>query len=57
MSVYILQNIEKYRVLGTDFSSSCRQKNQFSVSKIGPEPAKPKISLAVHQSVITHVGI
>ena len=47
MSVCILQNLEKYRVLWTDFSASCREINQFSVSKISPKPAKPTISLAL----------
>ena len=47
MSVCILQNLEKYRVLWTDFSASCREINRFSVSKIGPELAKPTISLAL----------
>ena len=49
MSVCISQNLEKYRVLWTDFSASCREINRFSVSKIGPEPAKPTISLALLQ--------
>ena len=43
----MLQNLEKYRVLWTDFSASCREINQFSVSKIGLEQAKPTISLAL----------
>ena len=47
MSVCILQNLEKYRVLWTDFLASCREINRSSVSKIGPEPAKPTISLAL----------
>ena len=47
MSVCILQNLEKYRVLWTDFSASRQELNRFSVSKIGPKPAKPTISLAV----------
>ena len=47
MSVCVLQNLEKYRVLWTDFLVSCREINRFSVSKIGPEPAKPTISLAL----------
>ena len=47
MSVCILQNLKKYRVLSTDFSVSCREINRFSVSKFGPEPAKPTISLAL----------
>ena len=47
MSVCVLQNLEKYRVLWTDFLASCREINRFSVSKIGPEPAKPTISLAL----------
>ena len=47
MSVCVLQNLEKYRVLWTDFLASCRETNRFSVSKIGPEPAKPTISLAL----------
>ena len=47
MSVRILQNIEKLRVLWTDFSASCPEIKRFSVSKIGPEPAKPTISLAL----------
>ena len=46
MSVCILQNFEKYKVLCTDFSDSC-QINRFSVSKIGPEPGKLTISLAL----------
>ena len=50
MAVCILQNLEKYRVLWTDFSASCRETNRFSVSKIGPEPAKPTISLALLRS-------
>ena len=47
MSVCVLQNLEKDRVLWTDFLASCREINRFSVSKIGPEPAKPMISLAL----------
>ena len=47
MSVCILQNLEKYRVLWTDFLASCREINRSSVSKIGPEPANPTISLAL----------
>ena len=47
MSVCVLQNLEKYRVLWTDFLASCLEINRFSVSKIGPEPAKPTISLAL----------
>ena len=47
MTVCVLQNLEKYRVLWTDFSASCRKINWFSVSKISPEPAKPTISLAL----------
>ena len=47
MSVCVLQNLEKYRVLWTDFSASCREINQFSVSKIGPELAKPTISIVL----------
>ena len=47
MSVCVLQNLEKNRVLWTDFFASCREVNRFSVSKIGPEPAKPTISLAL----------
>ena len=47
MSVCVLQNLEKYRVLWTDFLASCWEINRFSVSKIGPEPAKPTISLAL----------
>ena len=47
MSVCILQNLEKYRVLWSDFLAACQEINQISVSKIGPEPAKPKISLAL----------
>ena len=47
MSVCVLQNLEKDRVLWTDFLASCREINRFSVSKIGPEPAKPTISLAL----------
>ena len=46
MSVCILQNFENI-VLWTDFSASCREINWFSVSKIDPEPAKPRISLAL----------
>ena len=49
MSVCVLQNLEKDRVLWTDFLASCREINRFSVSKIGPEPAKPTISLALIQ--------
>ena len=51
MSVCVLQNLEKYRVLWTDFLASCREINRFSVSKIGPEPAKPTISLALFGGV------
>ena len=51
MSVCVLQDLEKDRVLWTDFLASCRQINRFSVSKIGPEPAKPTISLALEQSM------
>ena len=29
------------------FLASCREINRFSISKIGPEPAKPAISLAL----------
>ena len=47
MSVCVLQNLEKYRVSWTNFLASCREINRFSVSKIGPEPAKPTISLAL----------
>ena len=47
MSVCILQNLEKYEILWTDFSASGQQINRFSVSRIGPEPAKPMISLAL----------
>ena len=47
MSVCVLQNFEKYRVLWTDFSASCGEKNRISVSKIGPEQAKHTISLAL----------
>ena len=50
MSVCVLQNLEKYRGLWTDFLASCREINRFSVSKIGPEPAKPTISLALVQN-------
>ena len=46
MSVCVLQNLEKYRVLWTDFSASYREINRFPVSTMGPEPAKPTISLA-----------
>ena len=54
-----MQNLEKWIVLWTDFSASCREINRFSVSKISPEPAKLTISLALlwsniqnyHQSV------
>ena len=53
MSVCVLQNLEKYRVLWTDFLASCRETNRFSVSKIGPEPAKPTISLAL---AVSHYG-
>ena len=49
MSVCVLQNLEKDRVLWTDFLASCREINRFSVAKIGPEPAKPTISLALVQ--------
>ena len=52
MSVCVLQNLEKYRVLWTDFLASCREINRFSVSKIGPEPAKPTISLALKFSKV-----
>ena len=34
MSVCVFQNLEKNRVLWTDFSISCREINWFSVSKI-----------------------
>ena len=44
MSICVLQNLEKDRVLLSDFSASCREINRFSVSKIGP---KPTISLAL----------
>ena len=47
MSVCLLLNLEKYRVLWTNFSASCREINQFSVSKIDPKQAKPMISLAL----------
>ena len=52
MSVCVLQNLEKYRVLWTDFLGSCREINRFSVSKIGPEPAKPTISLALVSTIL-----
>ena len=52
MSVCVLQNLEKYRVLWTDFLASCREINRSSVSKIGPEPAKPTISLALPQNIL-----
>ena len=39
MTVCVLQNLEKYRVLWTDFSATCREINWLSVSKIGPELA------------------
>ena len=51
MSVCVLQNLEKDRVLWTDFLASCREINRFSVSKIGPEPAKPTISLALVSAI------
>ena len=60
MSVCILQNLEKYRVLWTDFSASCREINRFSVSKIGPEPEKQTIALALlntYVSLIFHAQI
>ena len=60
MSVCILQNLEKYRVLWTDFTASYGEINWFSVSKIGPEPAKPTISLALryrYLSLIHTVGV
>ena len=47
MSICVLQNLEKDRVLWTNFLASCREINRFSVSKIGPEQAKPMISLAL----------
>ena len=47
MSVCVLQNLETDRVLWTDFLASCGELNRFSVSKIGPKPAKPTISLAL----------
>ena len=47
MSVCVLQDLEKDRVLWIDFLASCREINWFSVSKIGPEPAKRTISLAL----------
>ena len=52
MSVCVLHNLEKDRVLWTDFLASCREINRFSVSKIGPEPAKPTISLALIQDTL-----
>ena len=52
MSVCILQNLEKYRVFWTDFSATFGEINRFSVSKIGPEPAKPTISLALVISIL-----
>ena len=52
MSVCVLQNLEKYRVLWTDFLAAGREINRFSVSKIGPEPAKPTISLALLNTII-----
>ena len=56
MSVCILQNIEKCRVLWTDFSASCREINRFSVSKIGPEPAKTDDFSSPVQQVILIEG-
>ena len=53
MSVCILPNLGKYRVLWTDFSAFCREINWFSVSKISPEPAKRTISLALLYRYIT----
>ena len=47
MAVCVLQNLEKYRVLWTDFLASFWEINRFSVFKIGPEPAKPTISLVL----------
>ena len=47
MSFCIFQNLEKYRVLWTNFSASSREINWFSVSKIGPQSVKPMISLAL----------
>ena len=47
MSACVLQNLKKFRVLWTDFSASCREINRFSVSKLGPEPAKLTISVAL----------
>ena len=49
MSVCVLQNLEKKRVLWTDVLASRR----FSVSKIGPEPAKPMISLTLNLRIIS----
>ena len=57
MSVCVLQKPEKYRVLWTDFLGSWREINRFSVSKIGPEPAKPTISLALVVSQIIIMNI
>ena len=51
MSICVLQNLQKNRVLWTDFLASCREINRSSVSKIGPEPAKPTISLALQCSI------
>ena len=56
MSVCVLQNLEKYRVLWTDFLACCREINRSSVSKIGPEPAKPTISLALIRSTKTIIA-
>ena len=56
MLICMLINLEKYRVLyrvlWTDFLSSCREINWFSVSKICLEPAKPTISLALILTVV-----
>ena len=57
MSVCVLQNLEKYRVLWTDFLASCGEINRFSVSKIGPEPAKPTISLALLDKYIKEMHV
>ena len=57
MSVCVLQNLEKDRVLWTDFLASCRKINRFSVSKIGPKPAKPTISLALFDMEVAQCSL
>ena len=49
MSVCVLKNLEKYRVLWTDFLASCREINQFSVSTRIPRNAVSRLPALFHK--------